>query len=293
MLVTWRYRKRRSLIQWFDPRAWILFYACYLATTLFFWDLRFLAPLFLVAAVVLLTSGVEWREIRRAFLFIIGFVVFFSFFTFLTGRGGIEVYTEEHLVRSFSAPFTIFGWQPTLDITIERTVFAVSQLGRVFGIAIMTILIPYTLDPSLYGVTFHGLGLPDKIAYAIDLTMRFVPTFGRDFQLTVDAQRARGYELEKIRGGLIAQVRKLAPIMVPVVIHAIMGSEDIIDAMDLRAFGVAPRTWIQKLTYQRRDRVLIAVGVLMLTASLALVTLGYGGFWVPPVLFQMFGIAGG
>ena len=75
--------------------------------------------------------------------------------------------------------------------------------------------------------------------------MRFIPTFSRDFQLTMDAQRARGYELEKISGGLIEQVRKMAPIFVPVTIHAIIGSEDIIDAMDLRAFGVGPRTWLQ------------------------------------------------
>ena len=31
-----------------------------------------------------------------------------------------------------------------------------------------------------------------------------------------------------------SRVRKLAPLMVPVTIHAIAGSEDIIDAMDLR-----------------------------------------------------------
>jgi energy-coupling factor transport system permease protein len=288
MLVTWRYRKRRSLIQWFDPRAWILFYACYLAATLFFWDLRFLTPLLLLALGVLLTSGVRWREVRRAFLFIVGFILFFSFFTFLTGRGGVEVYQEEHLIRSLPAPFTIFGWRPTLDVTIERTVFAVSQWARIFGIAIMTILIPYTLDPALYGVTFHGLGLPDKIAYAVDLTMRFVPTFGRDFQLTVDAQRARGYELEKVRGGLVAQVRKLAPIMVPVIIHAIMGSEDIIDAMDLRAFGIGPRTWVQRLEYRRRDRILIAIGITLLVGSLVLVFLGYGGFWVPEFMYRVF-----
>ena len=107
----------------------------------------------------------------------------------------------------------------------------------------------------------------DKIAYAMDLTMRFIPTFGRDFQLTMDAQRARGYELEKIKGGLIEQVRKLGPLMVPVTIHAIIGSEDIIDAMDLRAFGVGPRTWLEQLTYHRRDRILIAFGVLILLIS--------------------------
>lgn len=289
MLVTWRYRERKSLIQWFDPRAWIIFYACFLASTLFFWDIRFLAPFLVIALITLFTSGIKWHEIRRAFLFIGFFILIFSFLTFLTGRGGMEVYEEEHLIRSLEAPFTIFGWRPTLEVTVERSFFALSQLARVFSIAVMTILIPYSLDPSYYGITFRGLGLPDKIAYAMDLTMRFIPTFGRDFQLTMDAQRARGYELEKISGGLIAQVRKLGPIMVPVIIHAIIGSEDIIDAMDLRAFGVGPRTWLQKLTYKTRDRILIGFGVALLGASLILLIFGYGNFWVPESLIQMVG----
>jgi energy-coupling factor transport system permease protein len=185
MLVTWRYRKRRSLIQWFDPRAWIIFYAAFLASTLFFWDIRFLSPFLVISLIALFTSGIKWHEMRRAFLFIGFFVLFFSFLTFLTGRGGIEVYEVEHLIRKLEAPFTIFGWRPTLQITVERSFFALSQLIRVFSIAVMTILIPYSLDPSYYGITFRGLGLPDKIAYAMDLTMRFIPTFGRDFQLTM------------------------------------------------------------------------------------------------------------
>jgi energy-coupling factor transport system permease protein len=289
MLVTWRYRVRKSLIQWFDPRAWLIFYACFLVTTLFFWDIRFLLPLVAISVLVLVTSGVSWDEIHRAFLFIVGFVFLFTFLTFLTGRGGSEVYTHEHLIREFRAPFSILGWTPSLQITIERAFFAVSQMGRVFGIAIMTILIPYSLNPALYGVTFRGIGLPDKIAYAMDLTMRFIPTFGRDFQLTMDAQRARGYELEKVTGGLFAQVRKLGPIFIPVTIHAIIGSEDIIDAMDLRAFGVGPRTWLEVLHYRPKDWLLIAFGVLLLTFGFALVSLGWGAFWVPPELLKLVG----
>lgn len=289
MLVSWRYRKRKSLIQWFDPRAWLIFYACFLASTLFFWDVRFLSFFLIIAFIVLFTSDVKWHEVRRAFLFIVGFVVFFATLTFLTGRGGVEVYQEEHLIRSLSAPFTIFGWRPTLLITVERSFWALSQFVRVLSIAIMTILIPYSLNPALYGITFRGLGLPDKFAYAMDLTMRFIPTFSRDFQLTMDAQRARGYELEKIRGGIIEQVRKLGPIFVPVTIHAIIGSEDIIDAMDLRAFGIGPRTWLDELTYQFKDRVLIWSGVALLLLSLVLVILGYGGFWVPEALIRWAG----
>jgi energy-coupling factor transport system permease protein len=250
---------------------------------------RYLLPFFIFALFALFTSGVKWHEIRRAFIFILGFVFFFAFLTFLTGRGGVEHYQEEHLIRQLRAPFSIFGWTPTLDITIERIFYALSQLVKVSSLAIMTILIPYSLDPRLYGVTFKGLGLSDKISYAMDLTMRFIPTFARDFQLTMDAQRARGYELEKISGGLIEQVRKMGPIFVPVTIHAIIGSEDIIDAMDLRAFGVGPRTWLDVLERDFKDRALIWFGVAILVGSLLLGILGYGNFWVPEALLQLAG----
>ncbi|MBN1145924.1 MAG: energy-coupling factor transporter transmembrane protein EcfT [Anaerolineales bacterium] len=285
MLVTWRYRERKgSILQGFDPRAWFVFFACFLVSTLMFWDLRCLLAFFLVALFFIFTSGVTWRESRRAWLFIGGFILLFTTLTFLTGKGGVEVYTEEHVLTTLHAPFTIFGWRPSLDVTLERIFFALSQFLRFFSIAGMTILIPYTINPALYGVTFRGLGLPDKFAYAMDLTMRFVPSFGRDFQLTMDAQRARGYELDNLRGGLIEQVRKLVPLVVPVTIHAIVGSEDIIDAMDLRAFGVGPRTWLEHLRYRQRDRILIVAAVLLLVISMGLSLVGVGKFWLPPWL---------
>jgi energy-coupling factor transport system permease protein len=288
MLVTWRYRKRKSFIQSFDPRAWIIFFACFMTCTLLFWDLRFQGFFLAIALAVVFTSGIKWKEMSRAWLFIGGFILFFSFLTFLTGRGGTEFYKTEHIIHSFKASFTILGWRPVLDITVERGFYALSMLARVFSLASMTILIPYSLNPAQYGITFRGLGLPDKIAYAMDLTMRFVPTFGRDFTLTMDAQRARGYELEKLSGGLFTQVRKLAPLVVPVTIHAIAGSEDIIDAMDLRAFGIGPRTWLEELHYQRPDRILIAAGVIMVLISFSISMFGIGKFWVPQALINMF-----
>ena len=287
MLVTWRYKKRDSLIQSFDPRAWIIFFACYLGCTVLFWDLRYLAVLFLIAMISVVTSGIKFSEMRRAWIFIGGFVVFFSLLTFLTGRGGIELYTEEHMLARLEAGFTLLGWRPTLNITAEKTMYAVSMLLRVFSLASMTILIPYSLNPAHYGIIFRGLGLPDKVAYGMDLTMRFIPSFGRDFMLTRDAQRARGYELEKLSGGIVNQVRKLAPLIVPVTIHAIVGSEDIIDAMDLRAFGVGRRTWLEEIHYRRRDYILVGIGIAMLTASVAFSLLGWGKFWVPQFLVSL------
>ncbi len=285
MLVTWRYRKRKgSFIQLFDPRAWMVFFACFLFSTLMFWDFRYLLPFFIVTISIILTSRVTWRESKRAWLFICFFVFFYASLTFLTGRGSMEAYTQEHDYAVLQIPISIFNWHPTFHITIERIFFAVSQFLRLFSIAGMTVLIPYTINPAEYGIAFRGLGIPDKFSYAMDLTMRFVPSYGRDFQLTLDAQRARGYELEKLRGGLIEQVRRMAPLIVPVTIHAIIGSEDIIDAMDLRAFGIGPRTWLEELHYRWWDYLLIAISVLLIVSSVSLSLFGFGKFWVPPTL---------
>ena len=283
MLATWQYRDRKSFVQRFDPRAWLIFIAAFIFSVFLFWDMRYLAFFFGTALFFIFTSGVSWKESKRAWLFIGGFITIYAVLTFLTGRGGAELYEEETILRELTAKFQLFGWTPTLKITAERLSYSLSMILRVFSIASLTILIPYTLNPSLYGITFHGLGMPDKFAFAMDLTMRFVPTFGRDFQLTMDAQKARGYELEKVEGGIIAQIRKLAPLVVPVTIQAVSGAEDIIDAMDLRAFGVNKRSWIQVLKYQRRDYYLIGAAVLLLLVSIVLAMFGFGQYWVPPL----------
>ena len=62
MLVTWRYRQRNSLVQSFDPRAWLIFFACFLVTTLFFWDIRYLLVLFAIALGAILASRISWQE---------------------------------------------------------------------------------------------------------------------------------------------------------------------------------------------------------------------------------------
>jgi len=289
VLIAWRYRERDTIIQRLDPRARILFMLAMLFSIVQFWDVRIMLVFLGIALLQFGLARLTWQETRRVWILISIIIFVMTTLTFITGRGGVQyVYQEEHLIaRLGPLSLPIVGWQIALDVTAEKTIFAVSQLVRMYAITTMAITIPYTINPSLYGVTFRGLGLPDKFAYAMDLAFRFVPTLGRDFSITLDAQRARGYEVEKISGGLIAQIRKLAPLLVPVTINAIVGAEDIIDAMDLRAFGVGPRTWVHRLTYERKDKVLIAAGVLIFAASTVLSFMGIGGLWVPQALLRL------
>jgi energy-coupling factor transport system permease protein len=293
MLIAWRYRERDTIIQRLDPRARIIFMLAMLFSIIQFWDLRIMLAFLAVAAFQYGLARLTWRETRRVWTVVSFIILFMTILTFITGRGGVAyAYHEEHLIHRLGPlSLPIVGWQLHLDVTAEKTIFAVSQFARMYAITLMAVTIPYTIDPSLYGATFRGLGLPYKFAYAMDLAFRFVPTLGRDFSITLDAQRARGYEVEKLSGGLIAQIRRLAPLLVPVTINAIVSAEDIIDAMDLRAFGVGPRTWVRQLTYRPADKALIAAGAVLFFGSTALAFAGIGRLWVPDALLRLAGVA--
>ena len=147
------------------------------------------------------------------------------------------------------------------------------------------------MDPRLYGVTFRGLGLPDKFAYSMELAFRYVPTLARDFGITFDAQRARGYEIERVKGGLFQQVARIAPLIVPVTMNSIITGEDVTNAMDLRCFGQKPRTWLYELKFKWLDYFLIVFSILMLGGGIV-TSLGFhlGGFWVPSFWLKMAGV---
>jgi energy-coupling factor transport system permease protein len=99
--------------------------------------------------------------------------------------------------------------------------------------------------------------------------------------MTVDAQKARGYELERVPGGALGRARRMAPLLVPVTINAIVNGEEVIDAMDLRGFGTGPRTWFAELRETRGDHLLIAAGLALLVAAVIVRVMGYGGVWIP------------
>lgn len=285
MLASLSYRPRNSLIERIDPRARWIYSILLLFAIVLFWDLRFLLFFFVLAMVQYALANLTWRETRRAWFFIFFIVTMMVVVnTIITSGGTISQVTEGpvHPVLVIDSRLPVFGWPIRFTLTVERLWYALCQVVRILTISSLFIILPFTMDPRQYGITFRGMGAPDRLAYSMDLAFRFLPTLTRDFNITVDAQRARGYELERAQGGLFAQIRRMAPLMVPVTMNAILEGEDIINAMDLRCFGLRPRTWIQQLSYRWYDYLLIGGGVAILVTSLVLrYVFQVGDFWVP------------
>jgi len=273
MLVTWKYRPRNTFIQRLDPRTrWIFLFSIILALTIpEIWDYRIVFPLFVLSLTLFFMARIEWKDVRRAFLYIFILVFFIvGLNAMLFGRGGPSS------VQDPNSP--VLFW----TVTVSKAWFAIVQITRMLTMAFLAIPIPYTMDPNIYGTTFKRMGVSDKVSFTIDLAFRFLPTFARDLTITMDAQRARGYELERLKGGIVARIQRLAPLIIPVVMQSTVTGEEVIDAMDLRAFGTARRSWLKELHYAPRDYFVIGFGVaIFLTCCVLKWGFGIGGFFVP------------
>lgn len=276
MLINFVYIKRDTPIHKLDPRLkFILLFTCSFcaAQTSNFW---FILAAFIGTLIYYRLARLKWVETRRAWylIFFIAFVLLVVNY-FISGGAIVQGVDLSHPHLLWSIPFIGFQWRfpfftlAPLTFTVESITFLLTQAMRIFGVVLLALPITYTTDPSLFGIAFRGMGISDSISYAIDLSLRFVPTTIRDFNTTLDAQRARGFEIDKLRGGIFGKVARLAPMLVPVVIGSIVGAEDIINAMELRCFGVTRRTWLIELRARQIDRLIITLAL----TTFALVTL--------------------
>lgn len=225
-------------IESFDPRARVTFYVCLTTAVLIVNDLRVLTGLALLGVGTLIFARVPWVRMKSIWL---GAVVFIVLIT-------------------------------ALNLLFRSPVEAAQQALRAVAMAAASLAIVLTFDPADLGITFRRMGFPDRFAFALDLTARFVPTLIRDFQITIDAQKARGYELEsrdRSLRGILTVGRRFVPLIVPVVVRAVLDAEDRANAMDLRAFGTGPRTWMQTLHLRLRDYVLVVASFALLAGGIA------------------------
>ena len=284
MLVTWKYRPRNTFIQRLDPRTRFIFlFSMIMALTLpEIWDYRIILPLFFVSLTLYFLARIEWKDVRRTWMFI--FILLFFIVGLngmLSGRGGPSSVTDLPSPVVFHV-----AWVP---VTVSKIWFALVQIIRMLTMAIPAIMLPYTLDPNIYGTAFRRMGVSDKVSFTMDLAFRFMPTFARDLTITMDAQRARGYEMDKLKGGLVARIQRLAPLIIPVVMQSTVTGEEVIDAMDLRAFGTKPRSWLKELHYAPRDYFMIGLGVvIILTCCILKWGFGIGGYIVPDWFTRLF-----
>ncbi|UCG36587.1 MAG: energy-coupling factor transporter transmembrane protein EcfT, partial [Candidatus Bathyarchaeota archaeon] len=126
--------------------------------------------------------------------------------------------------------------------------------------------------------------VPYEFCFAFTTAVRFVPVLAEEAQTIMDAQKARGLELEK--GNFLKRIRNYIPILIPLIINAIRRSLELAEAMESRAWGaIEKRTNLYTLRIRKADYLLIA-------ASVSILMIGaYVWIYVPiPSITQFLGL---
>ncbi|MCW4016446.1 MAG: energy-coupling factor transporter transmembrane protein EcfT [Candidatus Bathyarchaeota archaeon] len=248
-----KFRKVSSVVHNLDPRVKFFFVLVLFVMAVLFTNFLALLVLFLVPLPFVFVAKVnrQWlRSLRGAallaiFIFATNFI--FGYF-YPTSLSGITQPVD-----------TLFEYVVLLERSVAMTLRFVVLISS-FSVFFLT------TSPDHLGLALQQSHVPYEFCFAFTTAVRFVPVLADEAQTIMDAQKARGLELE--RGNLFKRVRNYIPILIPLIVNAIRRSLELAESMESRAWGASKkRTNLYELKLKRADYVLVVISVLMLICA--------------------------
>jgi energy-coupling factor transport system permease protein len=236
-----KFRRVYSPIHNLDPRIKFIYVCAIFVIAIIFWELIPLIVLFIIQIPFVILAGVkrEWIRSMRggAFLATIIFITNFAV-AYIGGRGLAE------------------SLENAIALTLRFVVLIES-----FSIFFLT------TSPDHLGLALEQTGIPYEFCFAFTTAVRFVPVLAEEAQTIMDAQKARGLELE--RGNFLKRIRNYIPILIPLIVSAIRRSLELAEAMESRAWGATKkRTNLYVLKMHKNDFLLIAITIGILATAI-------------------------
>lgn len=154
-------------------------------------------------------------------------------------------------------------------IAVESVLYGLATACKLSAMMVASVAWLATTRNEEIVTGFIRLGLPYRFAFAFSLALRLVPTFVGTGMTIVQAQRARGLDVES--GNLLQRMRKHLPLLIPVFVAALRSSNLMAMALEARGFGAQPRrTYYLELRMGAADWAVLALAL----AGIAL------SFWI-------------
>lgn len=172
------------------------------------------------------------------------------FLVFFTAALNLLYIKGEHVVFQYKA-FVIYQealWQSGfIALRLMMIVIFSSMLTYTTSPTDLTAAIERLLSPlKLFKAPVHELAMMMTIA------LRFIPTLLEETEKIMNAQKARGADLES--GGVIKRAKALIPILIPLFVSSFRRAFELATAMDCRCYtGGKGRTRLNVLRYRFRD----------------------------------------
>ena len=238
-----KFRKVYSPIHNLDPRVKFVYVCSIFAAAILFSQILPLIVLFLVQIPFVLLARVQraWiRSMRGA--------AFFATIIFLT---------------NFIVSFLTHGYVITETIIENAAALTMRFIVLVESFSVFFL----TTSPDHLGLALEQTHVPYELVFAFTTAVRFVPVIAEEAQTIMDAQKARGLEIE--RGSFLKRIRNYVPILIPLIVSAIRRSLELAEAMESRAWGATKnRTNLYILRMHKGDFALLVIAAGVIAAAI-------------------------
>ncbi len=138
-----------------------------------------------------------------------------------------------------------------------------------------------TTHPSQFASSLNQIGVSYKVAYAVSLTMRYIPDIQEEFYTIRMSQEARGLELSR-KGKLMDRIKGNLSLVIPLIFSSLERIDTISTAMELRRFGKnKKRTWYTQQPLQRIDYAVLLFILALVVVTIYLFFVNQGRFYNP------------
>lgn len=200
-------------------------------------------------------AGIPLRVILKSLKPIVPIIVFSSVLNlfFMTGQG---------------KPLVEWG---IFKIYAEGVAYALMITVRIISLIAGTSLLTYTTSPIVLTDAIERLLKPlervhapvHELAMIMTIALRFIPSLIEETEKIMNAQKARGAQLDT--GTLVQRAKALVPVLIPLFVSAFRRADELAVAMECRCYqGGEGRTRLRQMQLGRHDVAAGTVGFLLL-----------------------------
>ena len=256
-----QYFKANSFVHKLDPRAKILLLIAIIALSFIANNFVSLGLAALLVILVVLFSGIPFSMYLKNLKVVVPIIIFTAILNLFYGDPNTPLLFEYYKI-------TIY-----LGGILRATFMAV----RVVLLIIISAVLTYTTTPNdltdaierlLKPLKFIGLGTAvHTMSMMMTIALRFIPTLIEETNKIMNAQKARGADIES--GGLIRKVKALLPIIIPLLISSVRRAYELAEAMECRCYnGGKGRVRMKQLSLSFRDFLAFSITAIFIAGAI-------------------------
>ncbi|HEL2413341.1 TPA: energy-coupling factor transporter transmembrane protein EcfT [Streptococcus suis] len=251
----------------------LLFFLIVSILAMITYDTRLILFIAVFSLALFKMSGIRYKEISLVLILTIIFAAMNALMVHLFApRYGVELY---------GADTPLLSGLGVYSLTSQQAFYLLNLLLKYFCTVPLAIIFLMTTHPSQFASSLNQIGVSYKVAYAVSLTMRYIPDIQEEFYTIRMSQEARGLELSR-KGKLMDRIKGNLSLVIPLIFSSLERIDTISTAMELRRFGKnKKRTWYTQQPLQRIDYAVLLFILALVVVTIYLFFVNQGRFYNP------------